>query len=503
MGFTKNKAWSIVISLIALIVFNVVAFILPVEHSILFWMGYTFEIFSNLFLLVTALITLNKTNINDTFHGLPALSVSWIYFIVQTVLSIWQMNSNDFSYSIGIIIDALLAAGTTVILIVTYAAGREIKEIEETVSEKVFYIKNLKSEIELLSVEDAKLSVQLKDLKDTVRFSDPMSHSQLIPLENKIANKFNVLKDNLDNVSMASMICDEMQQLLTERNKKCRLLKNVPEPQKEKDNSGIGILTVTLGVVSAVSILILVLCFVIIPNNKYSQALLLYNDGRYEEALTAFDALGNYKDSLIKVKDIKDKIIDKKYQSAENCYKKQQYVEAAKLYNELGDYKDSKDKIEQIYNKFALGGEIYFGVYKKEPIAWKILKTEKSRMLLITQTPIETLAFNDELKNITYETSSVRNWLNNDFLTEFSEEQKSRILKTDDGLNDDIFILSEEDYKEYSGSISFNTISNWWLKTKTDAGMMFVYGENGEVNTTGESVVRAMGVRPCVWISLK
>ena len=30
-----------------------------------------------------------------------------------------------------------------------------------------------------------------------------------------------------------------------------------------------------------------------------------------------------------------------------------------------------------------------------------------------------------------------------------------------------------------------------------------VVNEAGEVNETGESVVRALGVRPCVWISLK
>ena len=47
MGFTKNKAWSIVIALIALILLNVVAFILPVYHGIHFWMGYSFAIFSN------------------------------------------------------------------------------------------------------------------------------------------------------------------------------------------------------------------------------------------------------------------------------------------------------------------------------------------------------------------------------------------------------------------------------------------------------------------------
>ena len=49
MGFTKNKAWSIVIALILIIVFNVTMFMLPLEHGVMFWMGYSFEIFSDIF----------------------------------------------------------------------------------------------------------------------------------------------------------------------------------------------------------------------------------------------------------------------------------------------------------------------------------------------------------------------------------------------------------------------------------------------------------------------
>ncbi len=40
------------------------------------------------------------------------------------------------------------------------------------------------------------------------------------------------------------------------------------------------------------------------------------------------------------------------------------------------------------------------------------------------------------------------------------------------------------------------------IRTKTPAGMMFV-NKDGEINENGESVVRAMGVRPCVWINLR
>ena len=137
MGFTKNKAWSIVIALIALILLNVVAFILPVYHGIHFWMGYSFAIFSNLVLVVTAVITLNKPNVNKTFLGLPALSIAWIYFVVQTSLSVWQMVDFDFPYFAGIIINSVLAAFVVITLIIANMAIKEIDKVEEKIAEKV------------------------------------------------------------------------------------------------------------------------------------------------------------------------------------------------------------------------------------------------------------------------------------------------------------------------------------------------------------------------------
>ena len=501
MGFTKNKAWSIVITLILIIVFNVIMFMLPLEHGVIFWMGYSFEIFSAIFLLSVTMILLNKSNINDKFHGLPALSIGWIYFVIQTGLSVKQMTSMHFPYTYGIIGDVVLAALASILLISIFAAGREIRQIEKEIEEKVSYIRNLRTDIELLSVKDAEAANAINKLAEAVRFSDPMSHSLLSGIEHKISEKFNVLKDNTDNASIVIAICGDMQQLLKERNEKCRTLKKVPEPQKKKDNSGVGIISVVFGIISMTVLTVLMVCFVFIPSSKYNHAMALYGEQKYNEASTAFAELGNYKDSVIRITEIKEKVNNETYTTAENYYKVQNYVEALKLYSKLGDYKNSKDRIEQIYNKFANGGEIYFGTYKGNTIPWTILKTEQDRMLLITKDSVENIAFNDEVKNITYETSTIRDWLNSDFIKDFSAGQKERILKQTENSDDGIFILSKEEYEEYSRNL-LPTADDWWLRTKTPNGMMFVYG-NGKINEYGESVIRAIGVRPCVWISLE
>jgi len=138
MGFTKNKAWSIVIALIALIVFNIFAFAIPANHNIAYWMGYSFAVFANIVLVFTAVISLNKPNLKETFFGLPSLTVAWIYFIVQTILSILQMYYLNHPYFIGLIINLLLGASTIIVLILANMAVEEIKETDEKIAEKVW-----------------------------------------------------------------------------------------------------------------------------------------------------------------------------------------------------------------------------------------------------------------------------------------------------------------------------------------------------------------------------
>lgn len=504
MGFTKNKGLSVVITLIALVVLSVLAFALPVEHTVQFWMGYSFAVFANVFLLAITLIALNKPSLNDKFHGLPVISLAWIYFIVQTVLSIWQMVNSETPYFHSVIANVAIVGVVIILTILTYASTAEIVRVEEKQQRKVFYIKSVRTEIELLATNDEKLSKRLKELGKTVRFSDPMSHSLLSDIEDDISDKIALLKESISSTDVALSLCDEIHKLFEERNKKCKLLKSVPEPKPDKENSGIKYVVSAFGVISVMIVILLVVSFFTIPGSKYNDAVSMLDNGQYEEAIVAFKELGNYRDSISKIEIAKEKICEDKYLTAEEYYENQYYIEAVRLYEELDDYKDSKDKIERIYNMFAVDEEVYFGEYKNEPIPWKILKTEKNRMLLITQSPIEQLPFNDELKNITWETSSIREWLNDKFLQGFSSKQQNRILRdTTNDINDEIFILSQEEYNTYSENVSFETDSDWWLKTKTDAGMMYVYGETGEVNTIGEGVVRAMGVRPCVWISLK
>ncbi len=266
-------------------------------------------------------------------------------------------------------------------------------------------------------------------------------------------------------------------------------------------------------------------CETSVKKKSYDAAKKLYDEKKYDEAITAFKALGDFKDSKEMIKQSEEKIKQTKYETAGKYLDKQNYVEAIKLYTELGNYSDSKEKIEQIYNRMTQEDEFYFGTYNGKPIAWQPLKIEDDRMLLITGEPICELPYNEDIENIEWNDSSLNTWLNSTFINSFSDEQKARIQDTEfEGEKNKVFILSEEDIyiiidtsifegrrwrhfsREQLIEKSLEVLkcsSDWWLCTRSRSGTNAMYVDtDGEIVLKGDEIVRAKGVRPCIWIEL-
>ncbi len=105
------------------------------------------------------------------------------------------------------------------------------------------------------------------------------------------------------------------------------------------------ILSIAIPAAIAVIALVIVLTKVIIPGSKYNAAVELMDNGKYEEAITAFEALGDYKDSQERIK-------ESKYQNAVLLLNEGKYHKAATEFSALKDYKDSREL------SFSAWGEI-------------------------------------------------------------------------------------------------------------------------------------------------
>jgi len=339
-----------------------------------------------------------------------------------------------------------------------------------------------------------------------------------------------------------------------------------------------------------------VLNTVIIPNGKYNDALLLMAEEKYSEAITAFNEISEYKDSIKKIDECKTAILDKEYNNAVSLMMSKNYAEAlavfktlsgyknsvehinecknkiheeqynnaadllkaGKLYEahqafvEISDYKDSLDKAKEILTTISLreqeiGDTVVFGAYEqdgkesngKEELEWLVLDKQDNKMLVISRYILDCQKFHEidnEADDIVWENSSLRDWLNHDFIdSAFSEEEKNRIIyglipfvknpefgTYSGGTYDQLFLLSLTDLNTYFESDSARICEStkyakaqgvstdsrgascWWLRTPGSNNARHINVTNiGSVDTYGASNrVINFGVRPAMWIDL-
>lgn len=115
---------------------------------------------------------------------------------------------------------------------------------------------------------------------------------------------------------------------------------------------------------------------------------------------------------------------------------------------------------ESITDTPDIGSVIEFGGYN-----WRVLDVQDDRVLIITENVIRTRAYHDIEEDVTWATSNIRQYLNDDFYDSFSRADSARIAETSlvnndnkwfgapGGVNtrDKIFLLSIEEVVEYFG----------------------------------------------------
>ena len=115
-------------------------------------------------------------------------------------------------------------------------------------------------------------------------------------------------------------------------------------------------INIFVAVVAAVAVCaVLVVIKVIIPANDYKKAETLYDNGQYIEAVSAFEALGGYKDSA-------DRVLEAKYAEAESLLASGQKAEAAFAFGQLTGYQDARMRSLELWDSFAVREMVSAGV---------------------------------------------------------------------------------------------------------------------------------------------
>lgn len=114
---------------------------------------------------------------------------------------------------------------------------------------------------------------------------------------------------------------------------------------------------------------------------------------------------------------------------------------------------------EVLPERYYVGEQVSFGEYGGEEITWIVLEENADGALLWTDFCIDAQQYNNgRLESVSWETCTLRQWLNTDFMEDaFSEEEQSHIIRSridnmDCGETEDcVFILSAQELEMYAG----------------------------------------------------
>lgn len=220
----KNSSKGYLILGILFTLVSIIAFAVPTAKTAAFWISYVFTVIAFAAQIVIWKSALGRAeSLKSKFLGFPVIHIGIVYLIVQIIaLAVFLLIPTLPIWS-AVVACALVAGVSAVCMIASDIGRSEIERVSAKVREKTFYIKQLQAEVELLAgaETDAATKSELAQLAEKIRYSDPMSDEQIADIENRITAKIAELKSSTEKVK----IITELNSLLDERNRKCKLLK--------------------------------------------------------------------------------------------------------------------------------------------------------------------------------------------------------------------------------------------------------------------------------------
>ena len=136
---------------------------------------------------------------------------------------------DEISWKIGFIIQFIMLAAHIALVATSFLAKSTIEKTQTKVKDATNYIRLLQVDAEMVAqkCEDPETKTAFLKLAEAIRYSDPMSNPALFELEKQIAQHVSAADRCVfsKDYSGAMWCCKKASELLTERNKKCMVLK--------------------------------------------------------------------------------------------------------------------------------------------------------------------------------------------------------------------------------------------------------------------------------------
>lgn len=231
----KNFKYYSLVWAIFLAVFNITVFVSPNEFDGLskfggaFWVGYIFITLAFIGQLAISFIAFKAENLQKMFYNIPLIRISFSGLVLTLVFGTLCMIIPNLPNWIGVIICFAILGFNVISLLKANLAADTVSEIDTKTKTQTAFIKALTADAEILisKAQTDEIKSECKKVFEAIRYSDPMSNTELNGIENDIQQKFaefeNAVTDG--DFENATKKANDIAILVDERNKKCRLLK--------------------------------------------------------------------------------------------------------------------------------------------------------------------------------------------------------------------------------------------------------------------------------------
>lgn len=230
MNNKKNTALTGIIYLVVFVAYNLLVFLVFNKHNNIFWISYGFMLAAYALHIVCVYFISKNLSVKTLFFGIPLLSFSLYFVCAQLFCSlVFMIFQGVVSVKVAVLIQALLLCLFIVIAVISIMTRDTVQNVDNKIRENVSFIKGINVDLELLMERSkaADVTMELRKLSETVKYSDPMSNASVALQEQLIMQNMAGLRAAFDGGQNEQVkeLCNTLNLLFIERNKKIMISK--------------------------------------------------------------------------------------------------------------------------------------------------------------------------------------------------------------------------------------------------------------------------------------
>lgn len=227
---SKNRLRFYIVLIILFVVLSVIAFVMPFQKTVTFWLSYFFAVIAIAFQIYVYPKAFEGPSVKSKFYGFPIARVTTIYLVAQLVLSLIFMIAGKWvPVWIPVILFVLMLGAAAIGFVAAEGMRDEVERQDVVHKANVRTMRALQSKSVFIAsqCDDPETKKALDTFAEALRFSDPVSNDALKDIEENLTG----LVEELGNAVMdkdypaAKSLCAKATSLLADRNRMCKLNK--------------------------------------------------------------------------------------------------------------------------------------------------------------------------------------------------------------------------------------------------------------------------------------